>query len=119
MSTTKKKKTMRLGSLLEAAIKKRGLAVPTTEAEIAAIEKELEAGDAAYPARLREVPDFSSSARPRFRLAGPAVLDEATSSEMARAAREGGEIPKDIEEKMARDRQKAEASRRAKDHEKE
>ena len=88
MSATKKKRALQLGPLLEAAIKKKRLALPETEDEIAALEAQFKReGSIAYPARLSVVPDFGSSAAPQLRLRKRPVVDAAAAEEMARAAR--------------------------------
>jgi hypothetical protein len=109
MSSTKKKRTVQLGPLLEVAIKKQGLALPETENEIAALEAQFEReGTLAFPARLLVPPDFRPSAESKFRLRRRPVVDANTAEEMARAARGGGAIPTEVEERMARDRAAAE-----------
>lgn len=109
MSSTKKKRTVQLGPLLEAAIKKQGLALPETENEIAALEAQFEReGTIEYPARLRVPPDFRPSAESKFRLRRRPFVDANAAEEMARAARGGGAIPTEVEERMARDRAAAE-----------
>lgn len=108
MSATKKKRTIQLGPLLDAAIKKKGLALPETEEGIAAVEAEFESeGTLDYPDRLLVVPDFGSSAEPKLRLRQRPVVNAAAAEEMARAARGGGTIPTEVEERMARDRSAA------------
>ena len=107
MSSTKTKRTMPLGPLLETAIKKKGLALPETEEEIAATEKELQSTPVEYPARLLVAPNFRAGGEQKFRLRGRAVVDEAMVEELGRAARGGAAIPKEVEEQMARDREAA------------
>jgi len=68
MSATKKKRALQLGPLLEAAIKKKRLALPETEDEIAALEAQFKReGSIAYPDRLSVVPDFGAAPQLRLR----------------------------------------------------
>jgi len=99
-----------LGDLVQRAFLKKGLCLPVTEEEVAAAEQELGKAPVRLPASLAEPPDFLSPPRPlkpRF----PSYVREPTEleDEMARAAREGGEITPDLEEKMRRDRLDAES----------
>lgn len=96
-----KKKTIKLEPLLDAAIRHKGRALPTTDEELEALERELERQEMPLPARLVSAPDFGGS-RTTFRLksrGGDAAVEE-----MGRAARSGGSIPKDVEARMQRDR---------------
>lgn len=97
--------------LLDAALLKRGLRLPRNESELAALEAEL--GKVEVPARLLVPPDFGSAAM-KFRLVphhAPGSEEGSASEEMARAARGGGVIDKEVEAQMARDRAAAEKVR--------
>lgn len=111
MASGKKKSAMQisLGDLLYAALLKKGLRLPFTADEVAAAERDLAEHGVTLPSSLAEPPDFHSPPRPIKLVADkslgrPADLEE----DMARAAREGGEITEDVEEKMKQDRLAAE-----------
>jgi len=84
------------------------LLLPETDEEIIAVEHELQSeGGIKVPAGLLEPLDFASA--PRFSIRKKsAPADAAVEEELARAARSGGDIPRHIEEQMARDREAAE-----------
>jgi hypothetical protein len=99
-----------LGDLVHRALVKKGLCLPVTEGEVAAAEQDLAKHPMKLPASLAELPDFLSPSRPlRPRFAGFVREPTELEDEMARAAREGGEITPDLEEKMRRDRLEAES----------
>ncbi len=99
-----------LGELVQSALLKKGLRLPVTEEEVAAAEEELAKNDVKLPAELAETPDLLSPpppVRPRSltHIGEPPDLEQ----EMARAAREGGQITPETEEKMRLDRLAAES----------
>ena len=99
-----------LGDLVQSALLKKGLRLPVSEEEVAAAEDEVAKGDVRLPPSVADPPDFLTPPRPlKPRFARHAREPTELEEEMARAAREGGEITPDIEEKMRRDRLEAEA----------
>lgn len=84
---------------------------PLDDASLKQIEAEFEqalaSGELSLPKTL-ESPD-AIFAKLQARKDAATSLDTAIQEQMARAAREGGTIPPDIEEKMRRDRKEAEA----------
>lgn len=105
---------LRLDDLLDAqiwhAMLSLGWIQPLDEASLQAIEAEVEralaSGDLHLPKTL-ESPD-AIFAKLNERQDRAISLDSAIQEQMARAAREGGVIPPDVEEKMRRDRKEAE-----------
>ena len=90
------------------AIRQAGWSIPTDEASVAAAEERLESDTPELPANLRD-PKLPPAAGNMpvanvISLWDPAVL----AGPMARAAREGGSVPPEIEKIMERDRKIAE-----------
>ncbi|PIO49192.1 MAG: hypothetical protein CMR00_00470 [[Chlorobium] sp. 445] len=115
---------LRLDDLLDAQIWHTMLSLgwiePLDEASLQAIEVEVEralaSGHLHLPKTL-ESPD-AIFAKLNERQDRAISLDSAIQEQMARAAREGGVIPPDVEEKMRRDRQAAETRhQKGKDYE--
>ena len=89
----------------------RGWIIPQTEADVSRAEAEMAAGECKeLPFRLRDpyaVLRRASEGRAKVLSLQPAEDDE-TPEHMARAAREGKDIPPEIEERMRQDRAAAE-----------
>ena len=89
------------------ALKDKGLGIPTTIEEVEAAEKEgVEIDFEDLPTRLRDAAEILRQ-RKTFTLKFKDLKPEGESFqnlELARAARLGREIPKDIEDKMKKDR---------------
>ena len=113
---TAKKRAVGLDRLLAETARSKKLLVPTIEEEIAAAETEVASLDIDLPQRLRSPLAFMG-AEGSFRLgvAQPeAEGDHTTEEGLARAAREGGTIKAEVEERMQRDREDAEAKKKPK-----
>jgi len=106
-----KKRPQDIEDLLYLHLKNSSLIIPTTAEEVEAVESLMNSQKPASIARLND---------PYAVLAhGGKILDrgfsikrynsEETEAELARAAREGREIPEEIERLMRRDREKAES----------
>lgn len=93
---------------LHSALRLEGILLPETEAEVSAAEAQ-NCG-AAPPLELRDAYAVLKRARGRRRKAVPTVgaASSETEENLARAAREGGKIPPDVERVMQRDRETAE-----------
>ena len=110
------KKKTDLSPFLMAALKSSDLALPETEEEIAAAEEDIGVVDS-LPESLRDPWGFlkpKSEWKPTHATLRP-VPSEEIEAELARAARDGGELSVEVEEKMRLDRAKAEAEARTKD----
>lgn len=109
-SREKSKGSTSLGKLIHAALGEQGLNLPETADEIARAEEELAVSPPKLPVRLQDPMGFLAP-RPAQRLIPPArplpVSD--VESDLARAAREGGDISTEVEAKMRADRLRAEA----------
>lgn len=94
-----------LQKLLAASLRKNGNLIPITDEEVAHFESEM--GDLLpLPEGLKNCRDFLNSPPKIGRLTKqPSVIGENTQSNLARAAREGREIPTDVEELMNNQRQ--------------
>ena len=99
-----------LASLLRLA----GLGIPKTEAEVAATEEWLTETPVKLPASLDD-PEAVFRPRADNVLRFPSEDKPTTATaHLARAARDGKEIPPDIEQRMREDREKAERDRKPK-----
>ena len=90
------------------AMKALGWLVPETDDEVAQAEAELEANPVPLPDKLLKVfPPFENvPPSPEPQSAGRSQRE--TEQHLARAAREGGDISAEVEERMKRDRERAE-----------
>ena len=104
--------TPELASLLRMA----GLGLPKTEAEVAAAEKWLAENPMRLPASLLDPEAVFRRASAGTKRFGTKRQTAATTENLARAAREGAEIPPDVEKRMREDREKAERDRKPKDN---
>jgi hypothetical protein len=111
MTSGKKHSTqVNLAELVQRVLLKKGLSLPVTEEEVAAAEDDLAKDNVKLPSSLSEPPDFLSPPRGiRARIASQVREPTDFEQEMARAAREGGQITPELEEKMRRDRIAAES----------
>lgn len=111
---TAKKRSVGLGRLLAETAKSKKLLLPDTEEEIAAAEVEVAGLEFELPQRLRD-PMVFIGAEGSFGLGigqSAAAGDQSTEEGLARAAREGGHITAEVEERMRRDREVAEAKKK-------
>lgn len=110
MTQDKKKGGTSLGVLICQALKETGLALPETEDEIAAAEAEIAKDKVILPPALQGPWGFlNSSARLSVSPSTAAsVVSQEVVNELARAARSGGALTKEIEEQMRKDREEAE-----------
>jgi len=110
-----KKRSVGLGRLIAETARSKNLLLPETEEEIAAAETEVAGLSIDLPPRLRNPLAFLD-ADGSFRLgvvqAAPGG-DDTTVEGLARAAREGGTITSEIEERMRRDREEVDAKKKA------
>lgn len=99
-----------LASLLRLA----GLGLPKTKAEVAAAEKWLAENPVTLPASLDD-PE-TVFCRPAANVLRFPAKDQPTpaTEHLARAARDGREIPPEVEQRMREDREKAERDRKPK-----
>lgn len=102
---TAKTRKVDLEELLEAALRRRGMLLPLTGADLAEPKPETQT-EGKLPPRLAVTPDFGSKAQ-RFRLTPDRVDQSEAHEEMARAARGGGRIDAEVEAQMALDRKAA------------
>lgn len=98
---------------LDSALRILGLGMPRTVEEVAAAEKELEKERITLPCSLLDSQAVLTRRPSRVLPIRPHQNegDDAARQNLARAAREGGDIPPEIEERMRRDRKKAEGDR--------
>jgi hypothetical protein len=101
----------RLSADVAAAAGALGWVPPTDVRDVARLEEELAAAPVRLPEELRAAPEVRSGGaadRPwRAEASGLPVSADADAA-MARAAREGGPVPPEVEEAMRRDRRAAE-----------
>lgn len=97
-----------LGPELAAALRALGLGVPHTVEEVAAAEAWLKKHGVALPASLLDLDGVFSGTKKKTLKLVPRDGESATFQNLARAAREGGEIPREVEERMKEDRERAE-----------
>lgn len=100
-----KKKKMLLAPIISEALKRRGLALPATEEDVAIAEELARTDPTPLPPRLFATIDFNDSSKHRF--VRRANVDQPTEAGLARAARDGNTIPDEIEKRMASDRASA------------
>lgn len=112
-SRTKNKISTNLGHLIHSALGGSRLRLPETDDEVASAESDLAASPSALPARLQDPMGFLNApatgrviARARDASSGEVEAD------LARAAREGGQVSSEVDAKMRADRLKAEADAR-------
>lgn len=102
----------RLLEQVASALRSMGWLLPVREHEVADAEAELAASPVALPPSLQD-PAAVLSPIARAGAVEPTVLEfpgsPAVDATLSRAAREGGRLTPDIEERMRRDRQAAEA----------
>jgi hypothetical protein len=92
---------------LHCALRQEGLLLPETEEEVGAAEAQK--GAAALPLELRDPRAVLKRVRGRRRKAVPVGTNISDAEDdLARAAREGGKIPPDVERLMQCDREAAE-----------
>ncbi|MCI0458581.1 MAG: hypothetical protein L0Z62_16580 [Gemmataceae bacterium] len=89
-------------------LKSLGWLIPQTPADVARAEAELASDSVELPESLRDPFAILDTCPPKRPEPAPATPDEETAELLARAAREGGEIPPEVEERMRQDRAKAE-----------
>lgn len=99
----------RLERLLYEACRAGGMLFATTEKDVAR-EEQRQAGESIeLPEEIKDPERVWNSARgPRARPRYAPLVDQETKENLARAAREGTSIPKEIEEQMRRDREMTE-----------
>lgn len=95
------------------ALRQEGWILPETEQEVRLAEEDLERAPVVLPPELSDPSDvLKRVGQPvRFKSLAPGAGDQRIESDLARAARESGTIPPDVEERMRRDRQEAERKR--------
>ncbi len=104
------RKGSNLTRLLSDALKSRKLTLPETEEEIAAAEAELAGREQPLPLALEDPWGFlDSKAHLKVRAPETPPVNEEVERELARAARAGGTLTKEVLERMRRDREAAEA----------
>jgi hypothetical protein len=95
-----------IDALAFAALQKEGVLLPSTENEIASLEKELEVDPVALPPALQDplaLLERNASARSGQIVPGPWKTDcTETKAGLARAAREGSAISSEVEAEMQR-----------------
>ncbi len=96
--------------LVASILREKGVTIPTSDEEVAQAESEIDEDSVELPASLRDPKTFLSrkvSPEPlRFPRSRQPIAE--FSQELARVAREEGEISQDIKNAMRRDRLKAE-----------
>jgi hypothetical protein len=106
-----------LHRLIRQALEQDGTFIPTTSTAVARAEAEQENLPIELPASLRTFDDaLKLSAEKRVVQCSPLQIPSGTEENLARAAREGGQVSADVEAKMRRDRAAAEGDARAKEH---
>ena len=92
------------------ALRREGWILPETEEEVRRAEADLKSAPIVLPPELTDpVNALKRMGRPSgFKSLPSPAEDNQIESDLARAAREGGTIPPDVEEKMRKDRQEAE-----------
>lgn len=92
------------------ALKDEGLGIPTTIEEVEAAEREgVEIDFKDLPTRLQDAAEVLRQRKPftlRFKKHNPEE-ESCENRQLARAARLGSEIPKDIEDRMRKDKEAA------------
>jgi hypothetical protein len=98
-----------VGATVGRALKSMGWTLPQSEAAVAAAEQRLAAEPAVLPDVLGDPKAvFETPSRHAPEPALPPPRDSEIDATLARAAREGGTIPQEIEQRMRRDREAAE-----------
>lgn len=94
----------------------RGDIIPETESEVRAAEERMKAEQDVLPDELPDARTVLARIKSRTKAGGKKVVPMAQNQfteageELARAARKGAEIPPEIEEKLRRNRAKADAA---------
>ena len=99
--------------LIHMTLRMRGLLMPISIEDVAQAEAEIESNDIQLPESLRDPLSFLNSSRQkenvlRFPRPEEGSVEQEVTESLARAAREGGDIPAEIQERMRKDRQDAE-----------
>ena len=91
------------------ALRQKGWIPPETEEEVRLTEADLGGTPVPLPPELSDPANALRRAGQPMRFKAPSgIEDQQIESDLARAAREGGTIPADVEERMRQDRQEAE-----------
>lgn len=95
------------------ALMKEGLFVPETDEDVTRAEEELSASDIVLPESLSDPDSILAKRESDIRVDHMRLRDVSNTAEnLARAARAGGVLPLEIEERMRRDRAQAERKAR-------
>ena len=99
---------------LASALRSRGFAMPRTEAEVAAAEAWLASQDVKLPGSLKDPSAVLNRRKGRILPLRPITQSRAeeVQESLARAARDGGVISPEVEQRMREDRERAERKRR-------
>lgn len=102
-----------LGQELYYALMKEGALVPETEEGVVRAEEELSTTDVVLPKSLSDPDSILAKRRSAVRVDHMGLRDISDTAEnLARAARAGGALPRDVEERMRQDRAQAERKAR-------
>ena len=92
------------------ALRRFGYVFPSTQDELDALEKELAKSKLQFPKHLEDPFEVMRRAEAGTLKTMGDYRDPSIEENLARAAREGGEIPDDVNERMKKDRHSAEES---------
>lgn len=108
----------RLDGIIRAALEEIGAALPTSAEGVSLLEKHLRENQVSLPEHLQDANLILERIKAKYTsepshtvICFKSPYQDAVQEDLARAARKGGAISGDVEEKMRRDREKAERAK--------